>query len=77
MSLHVIKGDNKNNESDTRKSMVVEYVNLRIKQMYTQLKKNLIFKKEKWQVEVESIGRKVKRLKSRNIFSVFTFRMRK
>ena len=29
---------------------------------------NLIFKLEQWQVEVESTGRKVKRLKSETIF---------
>ena len=32
---------------------------------------NLIFKLEQWQVEVKSIERKVKRLKSRNIFGIF------
>ena len=32
---------------------------------------NLIFKWEQWQVEVESSGRKVKRLKSEAIFMVF------
>ena len=32
---------------------------------------NLIFKLEQWQVEVESTGRKVKRLKLETIFLVF------
>ena len=32
---------------------------------------NLIFKLEQWQVEVESTGRKVRRLKSEYIFLVF------
>ena len=34
---------------------------------------NLIFKLEQWQVEVESTKRKVKRLKSRNIFGIFLY----
>ena len=34
---------------------------------------NLILKLEKWQVEVESTGKKVKRLKLRNIFGVFLY----
>ena len=32
---------------------------------------NLIFKLEQWQLKVKSIGRKVKRLKSKDIFLVF------
>ena len=45
--------------------------------IYTQLFK-LIFKLEQWQVEVESTGRKVKRLKSEAIFfGIFRFRKRK
>ena len=53
-----------------QKNAVVECVILRIKQNLYSTLKDLIFKLEQWQVEVESIGRKVKRLKLEDIFGV-------
>ena len=52
-----------------RSSNTCFYVSNKI---YTQLFK-LIFKLEQWQVEVESTGRKVKRLKSEAIVLVFLY----
>ena len=40
--------------------------------LYSNLQ-NLIFKLEQWQVEVKSTERKVKKLKSRNIFGIFLY----
>ena len=53
-----------------RKNKVVECANLCIKENILN-SSNLIVKLEQWRVEVKSIGLKVKRLKSRNIFGVF------
>ena len=54
-----------------RKNAVVECVILRIKQNLYSTLRNMIFKLEQWQVEVESTGRKVKRLKSEDNFWYF------
>ena len=56
---------------DTRKNAIVECAILRIKQNLYSTLQDLIFKLEQWQVEVESTGRKVKRLKSEDIYWYF------
>ena len=56
--------------ADMRENAVVECT-IYVSNKFILNSSNLIFKLEQWQVEVESTGRKVKRLKSETIFLVF------
>ena len=61
---------------DMRKITDVKSISLCVKNC-TQLFKFSLKNLEYWRVEVESIGTKVKSLKSRNIFSIFILRKQK